>query len=280
MAPDIPKHDQWDFTHAPTLHLAMEIIIDCSNATEAMSLTFLNTTGAPRLSSAKARAARAHVTKVNFKQRRQRLAIERLKKGKEHTTTAQERSDPIIDVCAAVLEEPRIPQQVFCHPEDPDHSIQFLLHEFRPLVFPAQTGADLSPSELEWITLLRSEPALVEACMYVALEYWPSGACWKQKRQACVHLSKALNMVNSRLSSDQGLADGVIGAVFVLTFGEKCISTVYRKWSIKEEKKVSTGYLLGFWICYSTTPFRKSSPRRPSAKNASSQLYERKMLGH
>ncbi|CAH0055669.1 unnamed protein product [Clonostachys solani] len=185
-----------------------------------MSLTFLNTTGAPSLSLSNAREARAHVTKVNFKQRRQRLAIERLKRRKGYTTTAQERAGSIKDVCVA-LPEPKISPQVFCLPADPDHSIRFLLHEFRPLVFPAQTGANSSPSEFEWITLLRSEPALVEACMYVALEHWPSGACWTQKRQACVHLGKALAMVNSRLSSGQGLSDGVIGAVFVLTFGER-----------------------------------------------------------
>ncbi|CAG9941819.1 unnamed protein product [Clonostachys rosea f. rosea IK726] len=57
--------------------------------------------------------------------------------------------------------------------------------------------------------------------MYVALEHWPSGPCWEQKRQAAVHLCKTLNMVNSRLNSGQGLSDGVIGAVFVLTFGER-----------------------------------------------------------
>uniref|UniRef100_A0A0B7KMJ6 Uncharacterized protein n=1 Tax=Bionectria ochroleuca TaxID=29856 RepID=A0A0B7KMJ6_BIOOC len=220
MVSDIPEHNQGDFTYAPTLHLTMEIVFESSNA-KRMALTFLNTTDAPRLSSTNAREARAHVTKINFKQRRQRLAIERLKRRKESTTVAQERTGSIEDACVAGFKEPSISPQVFCLPADPDQSIRFLLHEFRPLVFPAQTGAASSPSEFEWITLLRSEPALVEACMYVALEHWPSGPCWEQKRQAAVHLCKTLNMVNSRLNSGQGLSDGVIGAVFVLTFGER-----------------------------------------------------------
>ncbi|KAK7219293.1 hypothetical protein V2G26_007296 [Clonostachys chloroleuca] len=111
-----------------------------------MSLTFLNTTGAPSLSLSNAREARAHVTKVNFKQRRQRLAIERLKRRKEYTTVAQERAGSIEDVWVALLKEPKIPHPAFCLPADPDHSIRFLLHEFRPLVFPAQAGAASSPS--------------------------------------------------------------------------------------------------------------------------------------
>ncbi|CAI6075616.1 unnamed protein product [Clonostachys chloroleuca] len=209
---DIPEHNQGDFTHAPTLHLTMEIVFESSNA-KRMALTFLNTTDAPKLSSKNARDARAHVTKINFKQRRQRLAIERLKRRKESTTVAQERTGSIEDACVARIKEPSISPQVSCLPADPDHSIRFF--------FPAQTGTASSPSEFEWIALLRSEPALVEACMYVALEHWPGGPCWEQKRQAGVHLCKTLSMVNSRLNSGQGLSDGVIGAVFVLTFGER-----------------------------------------------------------
>lgn len=121
---DIPEHNQGDFTHAPTLHLTMEIVFESSNA-KRMALTFLNTTDAPKLSSKNARDARAHVTKINFKQRRQRLAIERLKRRKESTTVAQERTGSIEDACVARIKEPSISPQVSCLPADPDHSIRF-----------------------------------------------------------------------------------------------------------------------------------------------------------
>jgi hypothetical protein len=88
------------------------------------------------------------------------------------------------------------------------------------MIFPAGTGAPGSSREADWIGLLQSEPALVEASVAIALRHCP----WRQNpkgfREASLCKGRAIKLINERLNTPLGLTDGVLSAVFTLTYAE------------------------------------------------------------
>jgi hypothetical protein len=88
------------------------------------------------------------------------------------------------------------------------------------MIFPAGTGAPGSSREASWISLLQSEPALVEASVAIALRHCP----WRQNpkgfREASLCKGRAIKLINERLNTPLGLTDGVLSAVFTLTYAE------------------------------------------------------------
>ena len=137
------------------------------------------------------------------------------------------------------------------HPPDPYLSINFcrhlifphtkyLLHglffrglprlvllEFRPILFfDAPPNSDLSTNpETEWINLVLSEPALLEASLSVGLkrhrQYPHAETTGWAARLSHWHAARACKIINERLSAGvEALNVGVLGAVFTLAFGE------------------------------------------------------------
>ncbi|KAM0266782.1 hypothetical protein ACHAPA_006559 [Fusarium lateritium] len=98
--------------------------------------------------------------------------------------------------------------------------IDYLVCEFRPFIFPAGTGAPGSSREADWIGLLQSEPALVEASVAIALRNCPRRQNPKGFREASLCKGRAIKLINERLDTPLGLTDGVLSAVFTLTYAE------------------------------------------------------------
>ena len=102
-----------------------------------------------------------------------------------------------------------------------DYISHIVIEEFRPLIFPSSNGSVSSASEMAWINLIISEPALVEASMSVASLHWARGDSDVAIHPSDRHLSNAVAMINKRLDvAATALTDGVLGAVFMLSFNE------------------------------------------------------------
>lgn len=98
---------------------------------------------------------------------------------------------------------------------------KIVLHEFRPLIFPAGTGCPGSPNEAQWIRLFMAEPALLEASMVIALRNRPGLQNAAGSDVADQHAVRAIRIINKRLSTTStGLTDGVLAAVFTLALSE------------------------------------------------------------
>lgn len=95
-----------------------------------------------------------------------------------------------------------------------------MLCEYRALIFPSGLGSPGSNREADWIALLHSEPALVEASMAIAIRHSPSLQRTQGIHEASVRKGRAIKMINERLNTPLGLTDGVLSAVFTLTFAE------------------------------------------------------------
>ncbi|KAM0345052.1 hypothetical protein ACHAPU_006938 [Fusarium lateritium] len=98
--------------------------------------------------------------------------------------------------------------------------IGYLIREFCSFIFPAGTGAPGSSREADWISLLQSEPALVQASIAIALRHSPSRQNPRGFQEAAMFKGKAIKLINQRLDTPSGLTDGVLGAVFTLTYAE------------------------------------------------------------
>ncbi|KAL6400917.1 hypothetical protein AUP68_16635 [Ilyonectria robusta] len=96
-----------------------------------------------------------------------------------------------------------------------------VLHEFRPLIFPAGTGSPGSRNEAQWIGLFMAEPALLEASMVIGLRNRPGLQSSSCSDVADQHAVRAIHILNKRLSTTStGLTDGVLAAVFTLALSE------------------------------------------------------------
>ncbi|KAF5244615.1 hypothetical protein FAUST_2131 [Fusarium austroamericanum] len=192
-----------------------------------LPFTFVNVSNAPGLGPKERREMRGHVTQTNFAKRRQRLAkardhgkpdtVERnLALSRSYNQPGQMSGDNV-----TVL-DPRCDRLLTNAVNSAWSPIAYrmvaMLYTFRPFIFPAGTAGPGSSREAEWITLLQSEPALVEASTSIALSH-----CTGQKddvtfRQAVLHKGRAIKRINQKLSSPSGLTDGVLSAVFTLTY--------------------------------------------------------------
>ncbi|KAH6963114.1 hypothetical protein DER45DRAFT_552475 [Fusarium avenaceum] len=194
----------------------------------APPFTFVNVSNAPGLGPKEAKQMRGHITKVNFAKRRQRLSKE--KDSKKPVRSAQGLDLSKVDAQGLWLEQQMMGSaftfdpacdRLLSHEIDPMSSpVDYLVCEFRPMIFPAGTGAPGSSREASWISLLQSEPALVEASVSIALRYSPRRQNPKGFREASICKGRAIKLINERLDTPLGLTDGVLSAVFTLTFAE------------------------------------------------------------
>ncbi|VTO85035.1 unnamed protein product [Fusarium graminearum] len=192
-----------------------------------LPFTFVNVSNAPGLGPKERREMRGHVTQTNFAKRRLRLAkarddgksdtVERnLALSRSYNQPGQMSGDKV-----TVLDPhcDRLLTNAVNSAWSPiAYRMVAMLYTFRPFIFPAGTAGPGSSREAEWIALLQSEPALVEASTSIALSH-----CTGQKddvtfRQAVLHKGRAIKRINQKLSSPSGLTDGVLSAVFTLTY--------------------------------------------------------------
>jgi hypothetical protein len=102
-----------------------------------------------------------------------------------------------------------------------------VLDIIQPVVFPpdmlnAQFGNALRESA--WFHLVFSEPAMLEASLYLAANHYSlrTAKCCNMPL-ANSHKGQAIHIINERLDDlSVGLSDGVMNAVFALAFGDVC----------------------------------------------------------
>lgn len=121
-----------------------------------------------------------------------------------------------------------------------------------------------SPDEAAWVTLLASEPALIESTMAVGLRHWsPNASCQREARE---HWSRAVDVIVERISSGHADTDAVIAAVATMAFGER-LALDDVAWGIHidglarllKQRREQTGSALPSWfydliiLCVSTS---------------------------
>ncbi|KAF4428910.1 hypothetical protein FACUT_9368 [Fusarium acutatum] len=189
----------------------------------APSFTFVNVSNGPGLGPKEAKQMRGHITKTNFAKRRQRLGRQ---KKKAKTAQSSSPSSALITLDEQQLRHELKPVATSLLIRPKYSPVEYLLCEYRALIFPAGLGSPGSNREADWIALLHSEPALVEASMAIAIRHSPRLQRTQGIREASVHKGRAIKMINERLDTPLGLTDGVLSAVFTLTFAELLESDV------------------------------------------------------
>ncbi|KAF4495942.1 hypothetical protein FAGAP_7916 [Fusarium agapanthi] len=192
----------------------------------APSFTFVNVSNAPGLGPKEAKQMRGHITKTTFAKRRQRLGQQ---KKKAHTAQSSSPSSALVTLDERQLLHEFKPaaHRLLIRMVEPTYSpVEYLLCEYGALIFPAGLGSPGSNREADWIALLHSEPALVEASMAIAIRHSPRLQRTQGIREASVRKGRAIKMINERLDTPLGLTDGVLSAVFTLTFAELLESDV------------------------------------------------------
>ncbi|KAF4343284.1 hypothetical protein FBEOM_2760 [Fusarium beomiforme] len=201
------------------------------------SFTFVNVSNAPGLGPKEAKQMRGHITKTNFAKRRQRLAKEKKRMNilqSADNFSAVNTSDELqawqalkpgsdrllmrlVDPIYSPVEYCKSSSSLFLEPVAYNFSV---LSEYRALIFPAGLGTPGSSREADWISLLHSEPALVEASMAIALRHSPRTQNAQSIRESSLRKCRAIKLINARLGTPLELTDGVLSAVFTLTFAE------------------------------------------------------------
>ncbi|KAF0636263.1 hypothetical protein FPSE5266_02128 [Fusarium pseudograminearum] len=195
-----------------------------------LPFTFVNVSNAPGLGPKERREMRGHVTQTNFAKRRQRLAKARdddksdtVEQNLALSRSYNQRFQPgQMSGDKATVLDPRCDRLLTDAVNSAWSPIAYrmaaMLYTFRPFIFPAGTAGPGSSREAEWIDLLQSEPALVEASISIALSHCTGQNDDVTFRQAVLHKGRAIKRINQKLSSPSGLTDGVLSAVFTLTF--------------------------------------------------------------
>ncbi|KAF3021148.1 hypothetical protein E8E14_013864 [Neopestalotiopsis sp. 37M] len=200
-----------------------------------LQLTFLNTSDAPTQGAAEIKRMRAHINKVNFAKRRQRLVEERREKhiadalSESPSPRSRQRLSPNHrhdENWTPPTPEPDVDQPLLTLINQTTSSISYLLCKFRPLVFPEGIGGPGSAAETAWVHLLLSEPALVEASVSIGLKHDPHHRCMWGPHESAIRKGRAIKMINERLNTPAGLSDGLLSAVFTLTWAEHLGSDV------------------------------------------------------
>ncbi|KAF7535371.1 hypothetical protein G7054_g5428 [Neopestalotiopsis clavispora] len=179
-----------------------------------LQLTFLNTSDAPSQGAAETKRMRAHINKVNFAKRRQRLVMEQREKhiadalSESPSPRSRQRQSPNHrhdENWTPPTPEPDVDQPLLTLINHTTSSISYLLCKFRPLVFPE---------------------ALVEASVSIGLKHDPHHRCMWGPHESAIRKGRAIKMINERLNTPAGLTDGLLSAVFTLTWAEHLGSDV------------------------------------------------------
>ncbi|KAI0448233.1 hypothetical protein F5B21DRAFT_498247 [Xylaria acuta] len=184
------------------------------------NFTFVTAVGTAGLSETAAKQMRSHVTKSNFAKRRARVAGTR----KEATNKPSYQLSPEKPTQGIVTTGSRSAAS-----ETPSQQtrgdgytrICSYLSMKWSLLFLDGSEYPRTASEAAWISLLISEPALVESSMAVGLRHWSSDRDYQQI--ACNFSSKATETIIQRIGSGRGTSDAVLAAVLTLAFGERLV---------------------------------------------------------
>ncbi|KAI9159163.1 hypothetical protein HJFPF1_07171 [Paramyrothecium foliicola] len=178
----------------------------------SISFTFVNATGAPKLSKVEAKKRRGHITRVNFASRRERKAE---REGRKTVACRYNQNDAIRALDGPTL---AIALSTATSRTDPYRSAQLLV-EFWSLLFLDKDGCSGIRSNTEWLNIHASEPALIEATMVIAIRYWsPDALC---TTRAELHSHRALGMLLQRIETEQAYTEGFLLAALVMALGER-----------------------------------------------------------
>ncbi|KAI0502852.1 hypothetical protein F5B22DRAFT_631659 [Xylaria bambusicola] len=178
------------------------------------TLTFVTTVGTTGLSEAAAKEMRSHVTRSNFAKRRERLAQDKRKQRKG--LSRQSSSGKLDRSTESALESLQTPSQRV-HGD----SYTRIISSKWSLLFLDGTEYPMSTSEEAWISLLVSEPVLVESSMAFGLRHWSRSTDYQQL--ACDFSSKATENIINRIGTGRGFTDAVLAAVLTMAFGERIV---------------------------------------------------------
>ncbi|KAI0147043.1 hypothetical protein GGR57DRAFT_264519 [Xylariaceae sp. FL1272] len=207
------------------------------------SFTFVTTVGTSGLSHVAAKQVKSHVTKSNFAKRRARLGktekvLHRptgrgqegpsIQRGSEHTT----------EISCRLTREDGVSQRV-----SSKWSLLFLDGSSYPN----------SSDEAAWISLLISEPALVESSMAIGFRHWSPDRYYQEI--ACEYSSKATETIIHRIGAGRGATDAVLASVLTMAFGERLLGNE-AAWGIHingavellYERKAQGGFVLSSWV--------------------------------
>jgi hypothetical protein len=96
-----------------------------------------------------------------------------------------------------------------------------VLEGIEPLVSPASSQAPYGLTEKVWADALLSEPALLNASMFIKLRFFSEHVTASIIQRATVHICNAISIINERLSAPRTChSDGMLAAVFMLGIGE------------------------------------------------------------
>uniref|UniRef100_A0A093V968 Uncharacterized protein n=1 Tax=Talaromyces marneffei PM1 TaxID=1077442 RepID=A0A093V968_TALMA len=180
---------------------------------------FLNTTNAPGLSPEAAKRVRGHITKSNFAKRRQRIITENPDVNKENNkrnnknNPSKNRLSTSTDVRAASSDPTR---------NNKDLQLLILLSCLNP--------PTTNPSEAEWVDLVASEQALIEATMAVGMRHWSPQPSWQL--QADFRSSRALTSIIKQISWKQTYTDGFLAAIMTMAFGARLLPSHEQAWDV------------------------------------------------
>ncbi|KAI0190853.1 hypothetical protein F4808DRAFT_444272 [Astrocystis sublimbata] len=189
------------------------------------SFTFVTEVGTAGMSKTAAKQMRSHITKTNFAKRRARLA--KTKKDTKHKIARQ--PNPNNDDYKIITEvsgngsgspspEPLSRQT---NADGYDRVFAYLSMQWSH-IFLDGTHYPSSANEADWVSLLISEPALVESSMAVGLRHWsPRNDC---QQIANEYSSKATETIIRRIGSGRATTDAMIAAVLTMAFGERLLS--------------------------------------------------------
>lgn len=101
------------------------------------------------------------------------------------------------------------------------HSLTIVLTKYRPLVFPTSLEESDAPHASKWFTLMRSEQALVEASMAIAIGCGSNDSPAQFSQKGTMHTYRAVKIISRKLNRGSlELTDGLLAAVFTLSYSE------------------------------------------------------------
>lgn len=133
------------------------------------------------------------------------------------------------------LPDPAIEVALLTSPTDTDICVRYLLEDIEPLVFPVGTQAPYGLTDKVWADLLISEPALLNASMFMKLRFFSEDPTTSITQRATVHICRAIATINKRLSAPRTcFSDGMLAAVFMLGTGER-LANNQAAWKVHAE---------------------------------------------
>ncbi|KAH8811533.1 hypothetical protein F5884DRAFT_782478 [Xylogone sp. PMI_703] len=202
------------------------------------NLTFITTTG-PKLDNNDRKVVKGYTTRVNFTRRRQKRAAvdsaclhskpHQMILESQQSDTPEEQSTSITLSNASSSPTPPLWSNTMV--DENTFFIGYLFDSSRPILFQDDTVDALVNNfkESDWLELISSEQALLEATLYLAANLYAKRN-WSKSDVSAVnfHKGQAIRIINERLNSPStSLSDGIISAVFTLAMSDRVAGDYY-----------------------------------------------------